>query len=144
MPWGLRISADAGNSFGARGTESNLSPASCGRRLPFFAFTALLDQTRFSHASLPPRERGRTWSRLPSSGFNTFPVYWHRLPSRSRIVRLHNFGRFFGTLAKFTATMTVGTRIGPRMVCTALSWGRIGSLIHSSHEHGVKREASSV
>ena len=39
--------------------------------MPFFAFTALLDHTRFSHASLPPRERGTTWSRLPSSGFST-------------------------------------------------------------------------
>src|SRR5213082_1889060 len=29
-----------------------------GQGLPFFVFTALLDQTRFSHASLPPRERG--------------------------------------------------------------------------------------
>src|SRR5438445_8333635 len=61
----LRIRADAGNSFGARGTLSNFRPVSCGRRLPFFVFTSLLDQTRFSHASLPPRERGTTWSRLP-------------------------------------------------------------------------------
>src|SRR5213083_3664498 len=109
----LRISADTGSSFGARGTLSSFSPASCSRRLPFFVFTALLDQTRFSHASLPPRERGTTWSRLPSSGFSNSPVYWQRLPSRSRIVFAQSFGRFFGTRAKFTATMTVGTRIGP-------------------------------
>src|SRR4051812_7052480 len=32
--------------------------------------------------------------------------------------------------------MTVGTRIGPRTVCTALSCGRIGSVIHSSHLTG--------
>src|SRR5438093_3534879 len=102
----LRISADTGSSFGARGTLSSFRPASCGRRFPFFVFTALLDQTRFSHASLPPRERGTTWSRLPSSGFNTLPVYWQRLPSRSRIVFAHSFGRFFGTLAKLTATMS--------------------------------------
>src|SRR6266498_3519656 len=82
----LRISADTGSSFGARGTLSSFRPVSCGRRLPFFVFTALLDQTRFSHASLPPRERGRTWSRLPSCGFSNLPVYWQRLPSRSRIV----------------------------------------------------------
>src|SRR5256885_15931931 len=90
------MSADIGSSFGARGTLSSLRPASCGRRLPFFVFTALLDQTRFSHASLPPRERGTTWSRLPSSGFSSVPVYWHRLPSRSRIVFAQSFGRFFG------------------------------------------------
>src|SRR5438128_5499035 len=127
----LRMRAETGSSFGARGTLSKRRPASCGRRLPFFVFTALLDHTRFSHASLPPRERGTMWSRLPSSGFSTLPVYWQRLPSRSRIVFAHSFGRFFGTRAKFTATMTVGTRIGPRTVSTALSPLRIGSLIHS-------------
>src|SRR5438876_776997 len=132
----LRISADTGSSFGARGTLSKRRPASFGRRSPFFAFTALLDQTRFSHASLPPRERGTMWSRLPSSGFSNSPVYWQRLPSRSRIVFAHSFGRFFGTFAKFTATMTVGTRIGPRTVCTALSCSRTGSVIHSSHVTG--------
>src|SRR5438034_4741989 len=119
--------ADAGSSVGARGTLSSFSPASCGRRLPLRAFTSLLDHTRFSHASLPPRERGTTWSRLPSSGFSSVPVYWQRLPSRSRIVLAQSFGRFFGTLAKFTATITVGTRIGPRTVCTALSCGRSGA-----------------
>src|SRR5439155_13996214 len=95
-PCGFRMSAVTGSSFGARGTVSNFKPASCGRRLPFFAFTVLFDQTRFPHSSLPPRERGRTWSRLPSSGFSTSPVYWQRLPSRSRIVFAHSFGRFFG------------------------------------------------
>src|SRR4029077_19422230 len=103
---------------------------------PLRAFTVLSDHTRFSHASLPPRERGTTWSRLPSSGFSALPVYWQRLPSRSRIVFAQSFGRFFGTRAKFTATITVGTRIGPRTVRTALSWGRIGSVIHSSHVTG--------
>src|SRR5439155_19248746 len=135
-PCALRMSADSGSSFGARGTVSSFRPASSGRRLPFFAFTALLDHTRFSHASLPPLDRGTTWSRLPSSGFSTLPVYWQRLPSRSRIVLAQSFGRFFGTLAKFTATMTVGTRICPRTVCTALSCGRTGSVIHSSHVTG--------
>src|SRR6266542_3829864 len=130
------MSADTGSSFGARGTVNSFRPASCGRRLPLREFTSLLDHTRFSHASLPPRERGTTWSRLPSSGFSTLPVYWRRLPSRSRIVFAHSFGRFFGTLAKFTATMTVGTRIGPRTVCTAWSCGRTGSVIHSSHFTG--------
>jgi hypothetical protein len=47
-----------------------------------------------------------------------------------------SFGRFFGTLAKFTATMTDGTRIAPRAVRTALSCGRIGSVIHSSQWTG--------
>src|SRR6266498_2782330 len=135
-PWALRMSAETGSSFGARGTLSSLRPASCGRRLPFFVFTALFDQTRFSQASFPPRERGTTWSRLPSSGFSTLPVYWQRLPSRSRIVFAHSFGRFFGTRPKFTATMTVGTRIGPRTVCTPLSRGRTGSVIHSSQVTG--------
>ncbi len=32
-----------------------------------------------------------------------------------------SFGRFLGTRAKFTATITVGTRTGPRTVCTAWS-----------------------
>src|SRR5439155_251586 len=57
-------------------------------------------------------------------------------PSRSRIVFAQSFGRFFGTLAKFNATITVGTRIGPRTVCTALSPSRMGSVIHSSHATG--------
>src|ERR1039458_1157940 len=95
-----------------------------------------LDHTRFSHVSGPPRERGTTWSRLPSSGRSNAPVYWQRLPSRSRIVRAHSFGRFFGTRAKFTATMTVGTRIAPRVVRTAWSPSRTGSVIHSSHVTG--------
>lgn len=35
--------------------------------------------------SLPPRERGRTWCPgCPSSGWSSLPVYWQRLPSRSR------------------------------------------------------------
>src|SRR5439155_10256795 len=132
----LRMSAVTGNSFGARGTLSSFKPASCGRRLPFFAFTVLSDQTRFPHSSLPPRERGRTWSRLPSSGRSNLPVYWQRLPSRSRIVFAQSFGRFLGTLAKFSATITVGTRIAPRTVCTALSPSQIDSVIHSSHVTG--------
>src|SRR5439155_5820529 len=117
MPGALRISVVTGRSFGAHGTVSSIKPASCGRRLPFFAFTALSDQTRFPHSSLPPRERGRTWSRLPSSGRSNLPVYWQRLPSRSRTVFAQSFGRFLGTLAKFNATITVGTRIAPRTVC---------------------------
>ena len=64
------------------------------------------------------------------------PVYWQRLPSRSRMFLALSFGRFFGTLAKFTATMTVGTRIAPCAVRTALSPSRIGSVIHSSHVTG--------
>ena len=52
----------------ARGALSSFRPASCGRRLPLRVFTCLLDHTRFSHVSAPPRERGTTWSRLPSSG----------------------------------------------------------------------------
>src|SRR5262249_35204090 len=32
--------------------------------------------------------------------------------------------------------MTVGTRMGPRTVCTALSWARIGSVTHSSQVTG--------
>src|SRR5216117_2488815 len=98
-PWALRRSAETGSSFGARGTLSSFRPASAGRRLPLFVFTALLDHTRFSHASAPPRERGTTWSRLPSSGFSTLPVYWQRLSSRSRIVFAQSFGRFLGTRA---------------------------------------------
>src|ERR687888_760273 len=107
-PCALRMSAETGSSFGARGALSNFRPASCGRRLPLRAFTSLLDQTKFSHSSLPPRERGKTWSRLPSSGLSNLPVYWQRLPSRSRIVFAQSLGRFFGTLAKLlAATMTV-------------------------------------
>src|ERR1035437_940740 len=86
---GLRISAETGSSFGARGTDRSFSPASCGRRLALRWFTSLADQTRFSQASLPPRERGTTWSRLPSSGCRTRPVYWQRLPSRSRMALAH-------------------------------------------------------
>src|SRR5438552_16770707 len=52
------------------------------------------------------------------------------------MARAQSLGRFLGTLAKFTATMTVGTRIGPRTVCTALSCGRIGRVIHSSQLTG--------
>src|ERR1043166_4544989 len=89
-PWALRRSAVTGSSFGARGTLSSFRPASCGRRLPLRAFTSLLDHTRFSHVSAPPRERGRTWSRLPSSGLSNWPVYWQRLPSRSRIGFAHS------------------------------------------------------
>src|SRR2546428_14155879 len=59
-PCALRMSAETGSSFGARGMVSSFRPASCGRRLPLRAFTDLLDHTRFSHASLPPRERGTT------------------------------------------------------------------------------------
>src|ERR1022692_4917555 len=61
--------------------------------------TCLLDHTRFSHVSGPPRERGTTWSRLPSSGRSNAPVYWQRLPSRSRMFFALSFGRFLGTRA---------------------------------------------
>src|SRR5881397_2252137 len=94
------------------------------------------DHTRFSHVSAPPRERGRTWSRLPSSGFSNLPAYWEGLPSRSRIVFAQSCGRFFGTFAKLTVTMTVGTRIARRTACVALSCGRTGNVIHSSHVDG--------
>src|ERR1039458_6442813 len=88
-PCGFRMSAETGNSFGARGTESSFKPASRGRRSALRWFTSLADQTRFSQASLPPRERGTTWSRLPSFGCSTRPVYWQRLPSRSRMALAH-------------------------------------------------------
>src|SRR5438067_37361 len=39
--WALRMSTVTGSSFGARGNVSRFKPASCGSRLPFFAFTAL-------------------------------------------------------------------------------------------------------
>ena len=130
------MSAVTGSSFGARGTLSSLRPASCGSRSALRWFTSFADQTRFSHESAPPRERGTTWSRLPSSGFSSLPVYWQRLPSRSRMFFALSFGRFFGTLAKFTATITVGTRIAPRAVRTAWSPSRTGSVIHSSHVTG--------
>src|SRR5262245_55274125 len=94
------MSVVTSSSFGAHGTVSSFRPASCGRRLPFFAFTDLSAHTRFSQASLPPRERGRTWSRLPSSGRSTLPVYWQRFPSRSRMVFAQSFGRFLGTREK--------------------------------------------
>src|ERR1043166_2697709 len=135
-PWALRRWAVTGSSFGARGTVSSLRPASCGRRSALRWFTSCADQTRFSHESAPPRERGTTWSRLPSSGCSNTPVYWQRLPSRSRMLFALSFGRFFGTFAKFNATITVGTRIAPRTVCTALSPLRTGSVIHSSHFTG--------
>src|SRR5580765_4157259 len=99
MPWALRRSAVTGSSFGARGSWSSFKPASCGRRLPLRVLTCLLDHTRFSHVSGPPRERGTTWSRLPSSGRSNAPVYWQRLPSRSRMARAQSFGRFLGTRA---------------------------------------------
>ncbi len=57
-PWALRMRADTGSSFGARGALSSFRPASCGRRLPLRVFTCLLDHTRFSHVSGPPRDRG--------------------------------------------------------------------------------------
>src|SRR5581483_7635282 len=97
-PLALRMSAETGLSFGACGTLSSFRPASCGKRSALRVLISLLDQTRFSHVSLPPRERGRTWSRLPSSGLSSLPLYWQRLPSRSRIVLAQSFGRFFGTL----------------------------------------------
>src|SRR5258706_9642759 len=98
-PWVLRRSAVTGSSFGARGTVRSLRPASCGRRSALRWFTSLAAQTTFSHVSAPPRERGTTWSRLPSSGCSNRPVYWQRLRSRSRMLRALSFGRFFGTLA---------------------------------------------
>ena len=55
MPWALRRSAVTGSSFGARGTLSSFKPASCGRWLPLREFTCLLDHTRFSQVSAPPR-----------------------------------------------------------------------------------------
>src|SRR6266850_7865466 len=70
------MKAEAGSSSGARGVLRSLRPASWGRRLALRALTSLLDQTRFSQVSRPPRERGRTWSRLPSSGRSNAPVYW--------------------------------------------------------------------
>jgi hypothetical protein len=82
MPWALRMSAD---------TWQFLRSARCLEQ-PQTGFVRQLDHTRFSHVSGPPRERGMTWSRLPSSGRSNAPVYWQRLPSRSRMVWAQNFG----------------------------------------------------
>lgn len=41
----------SGNPRGVHGALSYFSPASCGRRLPLRAFTALAGYTRFSHLS---------------------------------------------------------------------------------------------
>ena len=95
----LRINTLTGSAFGARGTVRSLSPTSCGRRLPLRALTSRLAHTQFSHEFGPPRDRGTMWSIEPSSGLSNRPVYWQRLPSRSRMVRVQNFGRFFGTRA---------------------------------------------
>src|SRR4030095_6789812 len=81
--------------FDARGTLSSRRPASCGTRSALRWFTSFADQTRFSHVSTPPRERGTTWSRLPSSGCSRRPVYWQWLPSRSRMFFALSFGWLF-------------------------------------------------
>src|SRR5262245_45197090 len=39
ISWTLRMSAVTGSSFGVRGIVRSFKPASCGRRLPFLAFT---------------------------------------------------------------------------------------------------------
>ena len=61
------MNADTGTAPSARGLERRLKPTFCGRRSALRWFNSLADQTRFSQASLPPNERGTTWSRLPSS-----------------------------------------------------------------------------
>jgi hypothetical protein len=87
-PWALRMRADTGISFGARGTLEQLQAGLVRQAVGLALVHVLADQTRFSHVSAPPRERGTTWSRLPSVRVQQRPVYWQRLPSRSRM-----FGR---------------------------------------------------
>src|SRR3954463_3799268 len=57
-----------GQLFWSARRSQQSQACSCGRRLPLRAFTSLSAQTRFSHESGPPRDRGRIWSSEPSSG----------------------------------------------------------------------------
>ena len=90
MPWALRRSAVTGSSppCGARGIRSSFKPASCGRRLPLRVSTCLLDHTRFSQASLPPR-RSTQRDAQPNK----------LLPAQSRVSILLMSARLF--MAKF-------------------------------------------
>ena len=86
-PGALQSSAVTINSFGARGTLSRFNPASCGRRLPLRAFTALCDRTGFLHSSLPPRERGehgRGFLRLVAATFRCAGDGCHRARESKR------------------------------------------------------------
>ena len=71
-----RIRAESVEEFWSRRME---------RRLDGITFRALHPvhaQTRLSHVSPPPRERGMTWSSDNSLVGNRFPQYWHVLASR--------------------------------------------------------------
>src|ERR1700722_5485508 len=70
----LRMKNVLGSSLGAVGDLSRRRPTSSGRRSALRLFTSLLARTQFSHEVLPPRERGRTWSMLPSLGRSDWPV----------------------------------------------------------------------
>lgn len=113
-----------GGSFGARGTASSRRPASCGRRSALRWFTSFADHTRFSHESAPPRERGTTWSGLPSSGRRASGASWERARSSPHDHRRHTDDAVRG--ADKVVTM------------------RTGSLNHSSHVTGRRACASVV
>src|SRR5476649_2722093 len=108
MPLTFRMKNVLGSSRGAVGDLSRRRPTSSGRRSALRLFTSRLARTQFSHDVLPPRERGRMWSILPSFGFSSLPVYWQRLLSRAHRARALNFGRRLGTLAKRLRTITDG------------------------------------
>jgi len=75
--------------------------ASCRRNAPTSPTgpTSRWARTQSSQDVLPPRERGTTWSMLPSFGESLRPVYWQTPASRSQMPRPPKRGRRIGTLA---------------------------------------------
>ncbi len=71
--------------FGLRGTARSRIPASSGVRLPLRLLHGMQAVTKFSQESVPPRDRGMTWSMV--SGTERVPQYWQANPSRRRILR---------------------------------------------------------
>src|ERR671926_24779 len=105
MIWRLTCSENA------RGRRMRCIRASSGVRLPFWCLQRLQHATRLSHVLSPPRERGKTWSRVSSDGENCRPQYWQVEWSRRRMFLRESERLLYGMWMYSTSRMTEGACI---------------------------------
>src|SRR5688500_20334245 len=98
-----------GRHFGRLGLRIRCMPASDGVRLALRVLQRMQEHTMFSQVVGPPRSRGTTWSRFKSLRSKSFPQYWQRFLSRSKMLWRGDFTPFFRTRTKSIRTKRRGT-----------------------------------
>jgi hypothetical protein len=118
LPWSLMCRT--GSQSGLIGFLLRAIRASLGVRPPFLRLHGAQAHTMFSHVVLPPRLRGRTWSRVASLGVSSFEQYWQVKLSRARRLARERGGDLRPARKYRSRRTTAGARIAN--VTERISW----------------------